>query len=197
LLAQIRARGLQALPWSEAATRLRARIAWLRAISPQTNLPDVSDAALLDSVDQWLAPVLHGKRKLDALSVADLSEAFLALLDWPQRRLLDEQAPDAIPVPSGMTRRIEYTDGGPVLAVKLQELFGLADTPRIANGRVPVTLHLLSPGGRPIQVTQDLHSFWERTYPEVKKELKGRYPKHPWPDDPWTATPTHRARPRR
>jgi ATP-dependent helicase HrpB len=194
LLAQIRARGLQALPWSEAATRLRARIAWLRAISPQTNLPDVSDAALLDSVDQWLAPVLHGKRKLDALSVADLSEAFLALLDWPQRRLLDEQAPDAIPVPSGMTRRIEYTDGGPVLAVKLQELFGLADTPRIANGRVPVTLHLLSPGGRPIQVTQDLHSFWERTYPEVKKELKGRYPKHPWPDDPWSATPTHRAK---
>lgn len=197
LLAQIRARGLQALPWSEAATRLRARIVWLRAISPQTNLPDVSDAALLDTLEQWLAPALHGKRKLDALPVAELSDALLALLDWPLRRLLDEQAPDSIVVPSGMTRRIEYTDDGPVLAVKLQELFGLADTPRVANGRVPVTLHLLSPGGRPIQVTQDLRSFWERTYPEVKKELKGRYPKHPWPDDPWTATPTHRTRPRK
>jgi ATP-dependent helicase HrpB len=197
LLSQIRSRGLQALPWSDAATRLRARIAWLRAAVPESGLPDVSDAALLDALDQWLAPALHGKRKLDALSAVELSEAFLSLLDWPQRKLLDEQAPDAIAVPSGMTRRIEYADDGPVLAVKLQELFGLADTPRVAQGRVPVTLHLLSPGARPIQVTQDLRSFWERTYPEVKKELKGRYPKHPWPDDPWTATPTHRAKPRR
>jgi ATP-dependent helicase HrpB len=96
-----------------------------------------------------------------------------------------------------MERRIAYTaDAPPVLAVKLQELFGLADTPRIANGRIALTLHLLSPGGKPVQVTQDLRSFWERTYPEVKKELKGRYPKHPWPDDPWSATPTHRAKPR-
>jgi ATP-dependent helicase HrpB len=97
-----------------------------------------------------------------------------------------------------MERRIVYAPGEPpVLAVKLQELFGLADTPRIAGGRVPLTLHLLSPAGRPIQVTQDLKSFWERTYPEVKKELKGRYPKHPWPDDPWTAHATHRAKPRK
>jgi ATP-dependent helicase HrpB len=101
-----------------------------------------------------------------------------------------------------MTRRLEYgtrdDDAGapPVLAVKLQELFGLADTPRVGDGRVPVMLHLLSPAGRPIQVTQDLAGFWDRTYPEVKKELKGRYPKHPWPDDPWTATATHRAKPR-
>ena len=106
-------------------------------------------------------------------------------------------------VPSGMERRIEYAideegnPASPVLAVKLQELFGLAESPRVANGRVAVILHLLSPAGRPIQVTQDLRGFWERTYPEVKKELKGRYPKHPWPDDPWTATPTHRAKPRR
>ncbi|HET6907288.1 MAG TPA: ATP-dependent helicase HrpB [Rhodanobacteraceae bacterium] len=196
LLSQIRARGLRALPWSEPASRLRARAAWLREAMPESGLPDMSDAALLDGLEQWLAPALHGRRKLDALSSAELSEALLALLDWSQRKLLDEHAPDAITVPSGMTRRIEYTSEGPVLAVKLQELFGLADTPRIANGRVPVTLHLLSPGGRPIQVTQDLPSFWERTYPEVKKELKGRYPKHPWPDDPWTATPTHRAKPR-
>jgi len=100
-------------------------------------------------------------------------------------------------VPSGQSRRLEYTpDGPPVLAVKLQELFGLIDTPRVGSGRIPVTLHLLSPAGRPIQVTQDLKGFWERTYPEVKKELKGRYPRHPWPDDPWTAKPTHRAKPR-
>jgi len=134
-----------------------------------------------------------------------LLNAFANLLEWPQRKLLDEAAPDAITVPSGMTRRLDYAvatqdDGGiasPVLAVKLQELFGLAETPRVANGRVPVMLHLLSPAGRPIQITQDLRGFWDRTYPEVKKELKGRYPKHPWPDDPWSATPTHRAKPRR
>jgi len=197
LLAHVRARGLRVLPWSEAAQRLRARAAWLRTIMSQADLPDVSDQALLDSMEQWLAPALHGKRKLDALSSSELSDAFASLLDWSQRKLLDEHAPDAITVPSGMSRRIEYTNDGPVLAVKLQELFGLAGTPRIGNGRVPVTLHLLSPGGRPIQVTQDLRSFWEHTYPEVKRELKGRYPKHPWPDDPWTATPTHRAKPRR
>ena len=96
-----------------------------------------------------------------------------------------------------MERKIEYAHGhSPVLAVKLQELFGLADTPRVADGRIPVTLHLLSPGGKPLQVTQDLRGFWERTYPEVKKEMKGRYPRHPWPDDPWTAAATHRAKPR-
>jgi ATP-dependent helicase HrpB len=156
------------------------------------------------------------------LSSEDLSNAFAGLLDWPQRKLLDAAAPDTLTVPSGMTRKLDYgrlhagscedaaagalvsaTNASaqgvpsPALAVKLQELFGLAETPRIANGRVPVTLHLLSPAGRPIQVTQDLRGFWDRTYPEVRKELKGRYPKHPWPDDPWTAIPTHRAKPRR
>ena len=202
LLATARARGIAALPWNDAATRLRARVDWLRRAMPDGGLPDVADAALLDSLETWLAPALHGKRKLDALSSEDLSNAFAGLLDWPQRKLLDAAAPDAITVPSGMTRKLDYaaaTHGNeaiasPVLAVKLQELFGLAETPRIANGRVPVMLHLLSPAGRPIQVTQDLRGFWDRTYPEVKKELKGRYPKHPWPDDPWTATPTHRAK---
>ncbi|HLI19217.1 MAG TPA: ATP-dependent helicase HrpB [Rhodanobacteraceae bacterium] len=203
LLALIRSRGLEVLPWSDVTRRLRARIAWLRGALPDAGLPDVSDAGLLDSLESWLAPALRGKRKLDALSSNELSNAFGTLLGWPQRRLLDEAAPDAITVPSGMTRKLEYPPAevksevaSPVLAVKLQELFGLAETPRIARGRVPVTLHLLSPAGRPIQVTQDLRGFWERTYPEVKKELKGRYPKHPWPDDPWSATPTHRAKPR-
>ncbi|HET6554902.1 MAG TPA: ATP-dependent helicase C-terminal domain-containing protein, partial [Dyella sp.] len=197
LLAAVRAKGVDALPWSEQARRLRARMqAWRRWV-PERGLPDVSDAALLGSLEEWLAPYLNGKRSLDALGADELSQALGSLFDYEQRRELDAQVPESITVPSGMSRRIEYSEGEPpVLAVKLQELFGLADTPRIAGGRIPVTLHLLSPAGRPIQVTQDLKGFWERTYPEVKKELKGRYPRHPWPDDPWTAVPTHRAKPR-
>jgi len=197
LLAAIRSRGLDALPWSEHARRLRLRMQALRGWMPELGLPDVSDVHLLATLEGWLAPYLNGKRRLDALAAAELSQALSAMLDHAQRQALEVQAPDALQVPSGQTRPLEYApDAPPVLAVKLQELFGLADTPRVGGGRVPVTLHLLSPAGRPIQVTQDLRGFWERTYPEVKKELKGRYPKHPWPDDPWTATPTHRAKPR-
>ncbi len=198
LLAAVRELGLAALPWSDHARELRLRVGALRGWCPELGLPDFSDAALLATLEDWLAPYLANKRRLDALQPAELSDALAARLDFTMRRALDEQAPTAVHVPSGLERRIAYAvDMPPILAVKLQELFGLADTPRIANGRVPLTLHLLSPGGKPVQVTQDLKSFWERTYPEVKKELKGRYPKHPWPDDPWTATPTHRAKPRR
>ncbi|HEV2679216.1 MAG TPA: ATP-dependent helicase HrpB [Rhodanobacter sp.] len=197
LLAAVRAKGIDVLPWSESARRLRARMQALRAWMPELSLPDVSDAALQASLDDWLAPYLHGKRRLDALSAEELSQALATLFDHEQRRTLDAHAPESLTVPSGQSRRLEYAHGEPpVLAVKLQELFGLADTPRVGGGRIPVTLHLLSPAGRPIQVTQDLKGFWERTYPEVRKELKGRYPRHPWPDDPWTATPTHRAKPR-
>ncbi|MHA6204854.1 ATP-dependent helicase HrpB [Dyella soli] len=197
LLAAVRAKGIDALPWSEHARRLRSRMQALRAWMPELGLPDVSDTALLGTLEAWLGPYLNGKRRLDALSAEELSQALGALFDYEQRRQLDAQVPESLAVPSGMQRRLEYAEGEPpVLAVKLQELFGLADTPRVANGRIPVTLHLLSPAGRPIQVTQDLKGFWERTYPEVKKELKGRYPRHPWPDDPWTAAPTHRAKPR-
>ncbi|MBV8157722.1 MAG: ATP-dependent helicase HrpB [Dyella sp.] len=197
LLAAVRSKGIDALPWSENARRLRARMQALRAWMPELGLPDVSDAALLGALEDWLAPYLNGKRSLAALAADELSQALGSLFDYEQRRQLDAQVPESLTVPSGMNRRLEYAEGEPpVLAVKLQELFGLADTPRVANGRIPVTLHLLSPAGRPIQVTQDLKGFWERTYPEVKKELKGRYPRHPWPDDPWTAAPTHRAKPR-
>lgn len=197
LLAAVRARGLDALPWSEPARRLRARMQALRAWIPELGLPDVSEPALLASLEEWLAPYLDGRHRLDALGAEALTQALLARLDHAQRHTLDTQAPESLQVPSGQQRRLEYSaDQPPVLAVKLQELFGLADTPRVGGGRIPVTLHLLSPAGRPIQVTQDLKGFWERTYPAVKKELKGRYPRHPWPDDPWTATPTHRAKPR-
>jgi ATP-dependent helicase HrpB len=197
LLAAVRSKGINALPWSEQGRRLRARMQALRLWVPALGLPDVSDAALLENIDQWLAPCLVGKYRLDALSAAELSQALAAMLDHAQRSALDVHAPEALHVPSGQSRPLEYPPGeAPVLAVKLQELFGLADTPRVGAGRVPVTLQLLSPAGRPIQVTQDLKGFWERTYPEVRRELKGRYPRHPWPDDPWTATPTHRVKPR-
>jgi ATP-dependent helicase HrpB len=196
LLAAVRARGIDVLPWSGHARRLRARMQALRAWMPELGLPDVSDAALLASLDDWLAPCLDMHR-LDELDADALSQALATRFDHEQRRVLDTQAPESLVVPSGQRRQLEYADGEPpVLAVKLQELFGLADTPRIGGGRIPVTLHLLSPAGRPIQVTQDLKGFWERTYPEVRRELKGRYPRHPWPDDPWTAIATHRAKPR-
>lgn len=169
---------------------------------PELALPDLSDAALLETLDTWLRPAFAGKTRLDALDEASLGEALKSALPWERRQSIDRHAPTRISVPSGMERPISYAldHAGqplpPVLAVKLQELFGLAETPRIADGRIPLTLHLLSPGGRPLQVTQDLKSFWATTYPDVKKEMKGRYPRHPWPDDPWTAAATHRAKPR-
>lgn len=195
LLAGIRTLGIDALAFSPAQQRLRARLTCLRQWLPEAGLPDCSDQALLDQLDDWLAPYLHGLTRLSQLDAGRLGEALMARLDHTARHLLEQEAPDALTVPSGMSRKLEYLPGQPpVLAVKLQELFGLADTPRVGRGRVAVTLHLLSPAGRPIQVTQDLKGFWDRTYPEVKKELKGRYPKHPWPDDPWTAVATHRAK---
>ena len=197
LFGAIRESGLDGLPWSDHARTLRTRVEFLREACPELALPDFSDAALMASLDEWLGPALAGKTRLDALTAQPLGEALATKLDYSQRRALDEFAPETLRVPSCKDRPLHYEAGKPpVLAVKLQELFGLADTPRIAKGRVGVTLHLLSPAQRPIQVTQDLRGFWERTYPEVKKELKGRYPKHPWPDDPWTAMPTARAKPR-
>ncbi len=193
----VRELGLDVLPWSESLGQWRERVRCLRDWMPELGLPDLSDEALLADLDRWLRPAFAGKRRLDALDESGLAEALKSPLDWSLRQRVDALAPTRLAVPSGMERRIEYAHGQPpVLAVKLQELFGLAETPRIADGRIPLTLHLLSPGGRPLQVTQDLRGFWERTYPEVKKEMKGRYPKHPWPDDPWTAQATHRAKPR-
>ncbi|MFZ7095068.1 ATP-dependent helicase HrpB [Luteimonas dalianensis] len=197
LVEAVRARGLQALPWSPQLQQWRERVRCLREWMPELGLPDLSDQALLDGLEQWLAPAFAGRTRLDALAAGELSSALKSLLDWAQGQRLDALAPERIEVPSGQQRRIEYAFGQePVLAVKLQELFGLAETPRIADGRVPLTLHLLSPAGRPLQVTRDLRGFWERTWPEVRREMKGRYPKHPWPEDPWSARPTHRARPR-
>lgn len=193
LLAGIRRLGPDCLPWSDELRDWQARALSLRHWFPEDGWPDLSDGWLADHLDEWLAPWLDGLTRREHLPRLNLAVALQSLLDHRQRAQLNELAPTHLPVPSGSRLRLRYAPGEPpVLAVKLQELFGLADTPRIAGGRVAVTLHLLSPAQRPIQVTQDLRGFWERTYAEVKKELKGRYPKHPWPDDPWTTTPTRR-----
>jgi len=202
LVDAVREIGLDALPWNEAASQWRIRVQCLRAWMPELALPDLSDAALLTTLGDWLAPAFAGKTRLDALTADEFAEALKTGFDWALRNRIDQLAPVWIEVPSGLDRRIEYRldDEGipapPVLAVKLQELFGLAQTPRICEGRVPLLLHLLSPGGKPLQVTADLGNFWNTTYAEVRKEMKGRYPKHPWPEDPWSATATHRAKPR-
>lgn len=195
LLQGVAALGLECLPWSKDATRLRNRLLFLRHLDPA--LPDLSEPALLATLPEWLGPYLDGLRGAEELRRLDLETILGGLLTWEVRRRLDEEAPAAIVVPSGSKIAIGYDDPeSPILAVRLQELFGLAETPRIGKGRVPLTLHLLSPARRPVQITRDLASFWENTYFEVRKDLKGRYPKHFWPDDPMHAPATRRTRPR-
>lgn len=192
VLEQIAAQGnLDLLTVTPQCRQYRARVRLLRDTCGEGEWPDLSDGALLSSLEIWLAPLLMAREKPERLAGFDLLAAFKGILGWKLNARLEELAPTHLAVPSGSRVSIDYdNDGGPVMAVKLQELFGLADTPRVAGGQVPILLHLLSPAGRPMQVTRDLRSFWDRVYPEVRKELKGRYPKHPWPDDPWSAVPT-------
>jgi ATP-dependent helicase HrpB len=195
LLAGIRGLGLGVLPFDEGLQQWLLRLRCLRDWMSEAGLPDASETTLLAELENWLAPWLDGLRRLDDLRSDSLRRALEARLDHHQRELLAREAPVQLSVPSGRSHRLRYRDGeAPVLAVKLQELFGLADGPRIAGGRVAVLLELLSPAGRPVQLTADLRGFWDRTYPEVRKELKGRYPKHPWPEDPWKALPTARSK---
>jgi ATP-dependent helicase HrpB len=187
--------GLTLLPWRDDAIELRDRLAFLHGID--STWPDVSDAALQARADQWLAPHLLEIRKKGDLAKLDVAKLVLEMLTWDQRKRLGDLAPTHLEVPSGSRIRVDYTDPkAPVLAVKLQEVFGWLETPRLGGGKVPVTLHLLSPAQRPVQVTKDLANFWKSGYFEVRKDLRGRYPKHPWPEDPLTATPTKRAKPR-
>jgi ATP-dependent helicase HrpB len=198
LLSGLRSLGLPALPWSDKARELQARMESIRFWQPEAGWPEVSDSYLLETLDQWLPPYLTGMRSAEQLKKLDLSTILAARLDWQQQSRLDREAPTHLTVPSGSKVRLRYTPGEPpVLAVRLQEMFGLADTPKICHNTMPVLLHLLSPAQRPMQITQDLRGFWEGAYHEVKKELRGRYPKHHWPDDPWQAQPTSRIKPRR
>ncbi|MGN0925742.1 ATP-dependent helicase HrpB [Ectopseudomonas mendocina] len=201
LVGLVRRKGLELLPWTPELRQWQARVALLRELDMQqqgqSEWPDLSDAALLASLDQWLTPFLSKVNRLSHFASVDLPSILQTLLPWPLPQRLDELAPRALSVPSGSRIAIDYTENPPVLAVRLQELFGLAATPRIAGGRLGLKLHLLSPARRPVQVTQDLASFWANTYIDVKKDLKGRYPKHYWPDDPLIAEPTARAKPRK
>lgn len=198
LLQGIRQMGLDCLPWTAKLHQWRARVQSLKCWCQEQPWPDLGEPALLSGLEQWLAPHLHGLSRREHLQGLDLGEALRGLLPWPLPRQLDELAPTQLEVPSGSRITLRYQeDGGlPVLSVRLQELFGLRESPRVANGRVPVLMEILSPAQRPIQLTRDLTSFWENTYPEVRKELKGRYPKHYWPDDPYQAIATRSVRPR-
>ena len=185
------------LVFSSEARQFQGRAGLMKRTFPEETWPDLSDAGLLSRPEDWLVPWLGNIRTGQQLSGLNILPALRARLTREQGRQLEERAPTTITVPSGSRIAIDYTAGEqPVLAVKLQEMFGLADTPRIAGNRVKLLLHLLSPARRPVQITQDLKGFWNTGYPLVKKDLKGRYPKHPWPDDPWNAVPTRRAKPR-
>ena len=190
--------GSARIVFSEEARQLQGRVSLMRRAFPSENWPDLSETRLLSVPEEWLMTWLKGIRTREQLAALDLLPPLRARLSWGQRRLLNENAPASLLVPSGHRVTLDYGSGDiPILAVKLQEMFGLADTPKIAGGRVKVLLYLLSPARKPVQVTQDLKGFWDSGYKQVKKELKGRYPKHPWPDDPWKAVPTRQAKPRK
>jgi ATP-dependent helicase HrpB len=188
--------GVSRLPWSKAQIQLRDRVGFLRAAGGD-DWPDLTDAALANTVVEWLAPFLAGKTKLSEIGADDLGAALDALLPWRLKRRLEEEAPTHFLAPTGERHAIDYeATGAPAMHIRVQELFGMTQHPSIAHGKLPLTLHLLSPAHRPIQITRDLPGFWKGSWAAVKAEMKGRYPRHPWPDDPAAAAPTARAKPR-
>ncbi|WP_164940175.1 ATP-dependent helicase HrpB [Bradyrhizobium zhanjiangense] len=190
------AAGLDRLPWSKAAKQWRDRVMFLRKAEGDS-WPDLSDNGLIARRDDWLVPALYDKIALKDISAGDLSDALMALLPWEMRARLDREAPTHFEAPTGSMLAIDYeAEQGPTIAVRLQELFGLNTHPSIAAGKVPLVLELLSPAQRPVQVTRDLPGFWRGSYSAVRSDLRGRYPRHPWPDDPASALPTRRAKPR-
>ena len=188
--------GVATLPWTKDQERLRSRVEFLRALEPEA-WPDLSDAGLNTTLADWLGPFLTGKRSIGAIGADDLGNALAALVPWDQKRRLDEDAPSHFEAPTGSMVPIDYgAEGGPSVAIRVQELFGLAKHPTIGAGKVPLTLALLSPAHRPIQITRDLPGFWAGSWKDVRSDMRGRYPKHVWPDDPANAQPTRRAKPR-
>ncbi len=195
----LRSIGVAAWPWTKDLRQLQARVMLMRkfAVPAPTPWPDLGDAALQDRLGEWAPPWIAGCTRREHFARMDLGGALRGSLTYAQRSVLDREAPTHVAVPSGSSIPIDYLDGEiPTVSVRLQEMFGLTTTPSVALGRMPLLLKLLSPAGRPVQVTRDLVSFWNRGYHDVKKDLKGRYPKHYWPDDPYAAQPTRRARPR-
>jgi ATP-dependent helicase HrpB len=191
--------GLAALPWSDSLRQWQARVRLMREkkLPAAEPWPDLSDAALEATLEDWAPPWIQGLSRREHFARLDLSSALRSRLSYAQGAMLEREAPTHYLVPSGSRIPIDYAGGeSPAISVRLQEMFGLSETPTVAGGRVALLLKLLSPAGRPVQVTSDLKSFWNRGYHEVKKDLKGRYPKHYWPDDPHSAQPTRRVRPR-
>ena len=189
LITAVRNKGIGSLPWNDAARQWQARVALMGSLEAG-QWPDVSDDALLDSLEEWLAPFLVGIRNWKGLQQVNLVDALQSLLSWDNQQALKQALPTSLEIPTGQQVRLDYTaENGPVLAAKLQALFGWQETPTLAGGRVPVVIHLLSPAQRPVAVTADLGNFWRQVYPDVRKEMRGRYPKHPWPQDPLTAEP--------
>ncbi len=194
LLDAIQGLGLNVLNWNKPAKQLLQRMRFMHSID--TDFPDVSDVVLLSQLRDWLGPHLYGIKSLQQVKALNLCDILKSMLSWEQLQQLETEAPVFVQVPSGSRIPVQYDAiHAPYIAVRLQECFGLTRTPTVGKGRVPLTLHLLSPAQRPIQITRDLESFWKGTYYEVKKDLKGRYPKHYWPDDPFQAVPTRRVRP--
>jgi ATP-dependent helicase HrpB len=198
LLAEsIAALGIDRLPWTQALQQWRDRVMFLRH-SEGADWPDLSDAALATGAEEWLAGALAGRTALAALPADEFAAALGELLPWPLRRRLDAEAPVYFEAPTGTRVAIDYaSDGGPKIAIRVQELFGLDRHPAIAGGKVPLAIELLSPAQRPVQTTRDLPGFWRGSYAAVRAEMRGRYPKHPWPDDPIAAAPTRRSKPRK
>jgi ATP-dependent helicase HrpB len=196
MLEGIRTMGLDVLPWSREAVAFRARSEWLRTrrLVPE-DWPDLSEGHLLALLPAWLGPFLGNVSRRAHLASLDLAAILRARFSFRQLKELDRLAPEAVTVPTGSRIRLDYASGDqPVLAVRLQEMFGQSETPAVGGGDVNVLLHLLSPAGRPLAVTQDLPSFWRNAYPEVRKQMRGRYPKHVWPEDPAEARPTKRTK---
>jgi ATP-dependent helicase HrpB len=188
--------GIERLPWSKPARQWRDRVMFLRQAEGEA-WPDLSDQALVARCEDWLAPLLYHKISLKDLSAGDLAEALATLLPWELRARLEREAPTHFEAPTGTLLAIDYeAEQGPTIAVRLQELFGLTTHPSIAKGAVPLVLELLSPAHRPVQVTRDLPGFWRGSYAAVRSDLRGRYPRHPWPEDPASAMPTRRVKPR-
>lgn len=199
LMAGVRRKGLQCMRWDEDSLEWQARVNRMRELTgDNSGFPAVDDATLLATLEHWLQPYIGNRSSLKALAQINLMEVLPALLDYQQQQQLEAWLPRRYSVPSGSQYKLRYAcDGNPVLAVKLQEMFGCRENPAVAEGRLPLKVELLSPARRPVQITEDLANFWTNSYPAVKKDLAGRYPKHPWPDDPVNAVATARAKPRK